>query len=540
MRSKFLAILSEVTCLIANPGRLSELTPIKTAFYDADGAASACLPETRVALLADIKKWFMDDSPNHRSIFWLSGIAGTGKTTVSQSVCAMLKPHLGAVFFFSRNSAERRRPSSILPTLIYQLAYKRPAIQEAICDVIAQDPDISMKAVQIQFQKLISEGLMQVRGAGLAPVLFVLDAVDECNKEGGKEGGLFIPLLVSHLSDLPIRIKIFITSRPEASIQKMLVVPTASATCYVLHEIEKGVVQADIERYLRVEFAIIANNHDLAHPWPTHEQLQQLAERADGLFIYASTAIKFVSESIFPTRSLDMFLEANTHTSHVTYATLDNVYMQIICSIPREATGYSSAIFRDVVGAIVVLQQPMSMQGLGKLLQVDINIIRGILLPLYSLLDIKSLDRPIRVFHPSFPDFITNRERCTDTDLLVDVENVHLSLSVQCLTTMNNHLKQNICNIGNTSLLNSEITDLADRRTRHITEELQYACLHWMTHLASLQTVKGVEILVDELDTFCTDHLMHWIEVLSLYQKLRLVVEGLPGAYEWARVCVLS
>lgn len=62
---------------------LNKLNPVKTAFHTAEGAARTCHEGTRVEVLAQVKRWFQD--PDLPSILWLSGVAGTGKTTIAQS-----------------------------------------------------------------------------------------------------------------------------------------------------------------------------------------------------------------------------------------------------------------------------------------------------------------------------------------------------------------------------------------------------------------------------------------------------------------------
>jgi hypothetical protein len=452
-----------------------------------------------------------------------------------------LKTDLGAAFFFSRDSVDRRRTSNILPTIVYQLAYSRPALRRPICDAIEQDPDVASRTVQAQFQKLISEALTNVQEANLAPFLIVIDALDECDKEGGREGGLFIPLLASHLRSLPFRVKILMTSRPEASIRKMLQIPSSLARLYMLHDIDATIVQADIGRYLQNEFIRIADEHDVEPPWPTLQQLQDLITRAGCLFIYASTAVKFVSESNYPKKYLATFLSADSHRSRSAHATLDSVYMQILQSITRDKTGTTSTLFRDIVGAIVILQYPLSKHVLGRLLEVDTEMINGTLRSLYSLLDIPaSANRPIRIFHPSFADFLTSRERCTDNSLYVDVGNAHLTLAIRCIKVMNGQLRQNICEIGDASLLNSEIKGLVDRQSKHISEELRYASVHWMLHVTAIEELMDANELKNELEKFCTYHLLHWIEVLSLRQELRSATEELPRVYEWCKVCTMN
>jgi hypothetical protein len=57
------------------------LDPLKDASFNSYGSASGCLPNTRVDLLVTIGEWLQDtEGP---SVFWLSGLAGTGAYYVS-------------------------------------------------------------------------------------------------------------------------------------------------------------------------------------------------------------------------------------------------------------------------------------------------------------------------------------------------------------------------------------------------------------------------------------------------------------------------
>ena len=57
---------------------------------------------TRVAILQDLEAWAMDTDAPH--IFWLSGMAGTGKSSIARSFAHILKEggRLGGSFFCSR------------------------------------------------------------------------------------------------------------------------------------------------------------------------------------------------------------------------------------------------------------------------------------------------------------------------------------------------------------------------------------------------------------------------------------------------------
>lgn len=75
------------------------------SFSDRD--ETQCLGGTRTELLQKIEEWAL--SPSQRCIFWLRGMAGTGKSTISRTVAKapLIKPHLSASFFFKRGEGDR-------------------------------------------------------------------------------------------------------------------------------------------------------------------------------------------------------------------------------------------------------------------------------------------------------------------------------------------------------------------------------------------------------------------------------------------------
>lgn len=49
-------------------------------------------------------------------------------------------------------------------------------------------------------------------------------------------------------------------------------------------------------------------------------------------------------------------------------------------------------------------------------------------------------DYPVRCFHKSFPDFITDPTRCLDKRFFVPSPDYHAELTLRCLTLMNRNL----------------------------------------------------------------------------------------------------
>jgi hypothetical protein len=493
-------------------------------------------------LLKDIKDWFEDDRPESPFAFWLSGIAGTGKTTVSHSVCTMLSEHLGASFFFSRDEEERRRPSSIFPTIAYQLALSDPILGRLVCDAVAKDRDVAGKVMAIQVQQLIVEAFKSSPSARfLHRRLIVIDALDECMKERDREGGDFIPLLVAYFRRLPFKVKVFVTSRPEHSIQVMFGEPEVqkpTRKC-LLHNIEERIVQADIELYIRTEFAEIAGRKAVGSGWPTEEEIKKVADQADRLFIYASTIIKSVRDGAVPPKQrLRAILSASSGGfSSSLYGPLDKLYCWILDNMPsmEEDKTWIYEMFQRVVGAIVILQQPQTLVALSALLDVEEDDIDYTLRPLKAVFDIReSAKEPIRTFHQSFLDYVTDRDRCKDTNFCISTSDHHAQMAYRCLQIMNLQLKYDICSIGDPSLLNAEVAGLESLVEASMSVELQYACRYWVAHMSFV--TRADNKVMQQLETFCRTHVLHWLEALSLLGHLRVAAEGLPPILAWLKV----
>ena len=71
--------LSKTTDDINQTLDLRKLKVAKGAAFDS--YHDECLPGTRTELLCEIKEWA--ESPHRKCIFWLNGMAGTGKSAIS-------------------------------------------------------------------------------------------------------------------------------------------------------------------------------------------------------------------------------------------------------------------------------------------------------------------------------------------------------------------------------------------------------------------------------------------------------------------------
>jgi hypothetical protein len=422
---------------------------------------------------------------------------------------------LAATFFFSRNIDATRVPSAIIPTLAYQIARYQPPFRPSICTSIASDEDIRDRSIACQAETLLSH--LSSSAPPTAPLLIVLDALDECHLEDGCEGGNAIPLLFAQTASVPC-IKILLTSRMEDTIKRKL---GKLIDCQItLHDIESTIVQDDIRHYLVRSLEKVASEWDLAPPFPAEGVIDKLVERAGTLFIYAATVVKWVSDSKEqPDLRLEQIVKQDADELPYHYRPLDRMYAQIL-SQAAQTTGnvkVRERALRNVLSAVVSLQEPVRAVALASLAGEESH--TRLIIPLLASVLVVNSDEPARLFHASFPDFLMDEERCQDKRFLVSRSEGHLHLAVRCLEIMNTLLRQDICNIRDPSLFNDEVDGLDQLLEHAAPSELRYACKYWHIHVCS--STAATSSLTESLEVFCTTHLLHWIELLSLLGEIR-------------------
>ncbi|RYN64081.1 hypothetical protein AA0118_g4017 [Alternaria tenuissima] len=409
-----------------------------------------CLPSTRTALLDDIYAW--TDGLDERCVYWLNGLAGTGKSTIARTVARRHyeRRSLGASFFFTRRGGDLGHARKFVTSIAVQLAYNVPVSRQHICDAIAERPNISKSTLRDQWQQLVLRPLSALNTLGnITALVLVIDALDECDDDDDIR--IVIELLAEVQALSGPKVRVFLTSRPEVAIRHGLYdVPDTSHQCFVLHHIASSVVDADIELFLKHNLAITGREQRLPAGWPGSEIVAKMVQRANGLFIWAATAHRFVQQGRrFAARRLESVIESETNTQAEPEKHLDQIYMTILRSSLRpeysEAEGEEHCKkLRYVLGTLVVLKEPLAAEALEKLLGVVEEGIESIIDDLHAILDVPGdKSRPIRLHHPSLRDFLLNESRCTDARFWIDEAQIHTALASRCIALMTSYFKQN-------------------------------------------------------------------------------------------------
>jgi hypothetical protein len=167
--------------------------------------------------------------------------------------------------------------------------------------------------------------------------------------------------------------------------------------------------------------------------------------------------------------------------------------------------------FQQVVGAIVMLESPLSIVSLSNLLGLPERLVHLRLDLLHSVLSVPDDEAlPVRLFHLSFRDFLLDPETREKTPFWVDQKEMHYKLTVQSLLVCQK-LRKNISGLPSDGTQRAEI----DRQTINhcLLPELQYACRYWAHHLVQCTDLNSV--MHDAL-LFLQKHFLHWVEAMSL------------------------
>ncbi|KAJ7435852.1 WD40-repeat-containing domain protein, partial [Mycena latifolia] len=457
-------------------------------------------------------------------IFWINGSAGTGKTTIASTVakqCWDSDPEiLGASFFCSRDDVECSNLSLIFPTLSYQLGIFNPLFASQVFRVLESNPDIAYASVHYQLEELIVKPLALVRDS-FTRCIVILDALDEC-KDTATVSTVLSALSRFVMDLLPL--KFLVTSRPETHITMGFAHPTLrpNTTQLLLHQVALPVVEADIHTYLSSRLATTRLLYKIQESWPPAGSVEALARLSAGLFIFASTSVKFIEDPFYsdPRHQLALLLENAPKLTGKSspFHRLDQLYTEVLNLAYPDISHLHLRSLRTVLGSILHLRDPLSPTGLNSLLGLSIGRVKEALLRLHSLVIVpEDEEHCIRLIHPSFFDFLTDPARCAVPHFVVRFDEQNTLLALSCLRSLS-QLSRDVCRIGKPWLLNSEVIDLPARITVYLPAHVQYASRHWAHHVsASLVS----DIILDALDKFCSEHLLHWVEVCSLLGELR-------------------
>jgi hypothetical protein len=432
------------------------------------------------------------------------------------------KQRLAASFFFSRGGGDVGHAGKFVTSIATQLADNITASRQHIRDAVTERGNIAQQSLRDQWQHLVLRPLSQLHEP--MPFVIVIDALDECDNDDDVQ--IIVQLLAKARSLRIVRLRVFLTSRPEVPIRDVFgQITDANHRDFVLHDILPSVINQDIRLFLETDLQSVARKWSLRAGWPSALAVIQLVQSASGLFIWAATACRFIREGKrFAAQRLETILRNDGKAAAAPEKHLNEIYTTVLENSIQEYTDEEKeeqcSGIRYILGSIVALFSPLSAQSLDQLLDVAEGV-RPTLEDLHAILDIpNSQSRPLRLHHPSFRDFLLDQKRCGDR-FYVDESSIHENLARRCLELMSasSGLRQDMCNLLDPGVLRTGIDE--ETINRNLPPELQYACRYWVDHLE--RSGRRIED-GDATHRFLETRLLHWLEAMSLINETSLCV----------------
>ncbi|KAH8802296.1 hypothetical protein DL96DRAFT_765240 [Flagelloscypha sp. PMI_526] len=460
----------------------------------------SCTEGTRIRILENIESWACSTASIQSSLFWIYGLAGTGKTTILQSICGTLNQQgLLASSYFCSIQLDSRESKRMFSTIAGHLASRFPLFAKELIFQLEVDPGRAYAQVSAQFRDLLCIPWNNAHkdSVRIRPCIVVIDALDECDR--GEE--VLTLILGAIRQNLLQSIRFVVSSRPVPHLVKK-VQELSQGPRIALHEVSKKEVSSDIELFLK---------HELVGKIG-EANVQQLISRADGLFVYASTVVKYlISETHLTAKEvqkrLDRILAGG---SSLGKSSLDSLYQTIL------SDGLSEYAFEKeelderwlALQVVTCAAEAITPQIVSELIDVEVEIVVSLVKSLHAVLFFPSTSTSIQVIHASFHDFVASR---TEGAVIYGCRAVHFRLARACLLQMQRYLRFNICNIQSSFAMDDDLPSPIST----IGVSLAYACRHWWVHLKSCADDTQTA-LWNDVSRFLEEKGLFWIETMSL------------------------
>ena len=486
------------------------------------------MDQTRVELLQELREWY--NNPRY-TVLWLSGMAGTGKSTIARTVADELYTnHRLAGSFFFRRAGKLSKANNFVTTLAHQLAVTpRPAIspsfKELVGEAIFNHSEVLVQGLRGQWKELIVGPLSSVQSSQRLALTFVIDALDECSSDD--EIRLILQLFIELKNINKIDLSVLVTSRPEITLLRgFQAMPEILHRRLDLRSIPRDVVEHDLYVFMKQKLGRIKSTSNPV--WLDEKVLVSLVQKADCLFIYAATVCLFIEKSGDTPEDCVSNILQNGPTGGGDTAAIDDMYTQVLIRAlakpgqRMQMTVQLTDRFKKVVGLIVTLLELLPMTALGGLLSMKVETIQRTLGSLQSVLNIPGdIEQPICLLHPSFRDFLIDQARCGRRRFYIQRETAHAHLAVRCLDILCQCLRRNICDLNSPGSAPQEVSEncLNSQLPKHV----QYACQYWIEHLECALPQQKTQLgLCDggKIHGFFKEQFLYWMEAMSIMGKM--------------------
>ncbi|RII04521.1 hypothetical protein CUC08_Gglean011908 [Alternaria sp. MG1] len=484
-------------------------------------------------LLRDCYAWILDDSNFQRwrtqdesRLLWIKGDPGKGKTMMTMGVIAELsredvvkpspwsisevmarlgfrsRPCLLAYFFCQGTRPELNNAVSVLRGLIYLLLVQREELlrhvknrYESVGKQLFEGPN-AIYALREMLSDMLND-------TSISATYLLVDALDECDS-GRSE---LLRIITDASFRRRSRVKWLVTSRNIPEIERYLQ-PDALGVKVSL-EVKASHVSRAVAAFVeyKVERLAAVLKYDIRLQ---AEVQQQLRDKAEGTFLWVSLVCKELEGvPLYRTREVLQALPPG----------LDPLYDRMMAQVMAQDTrtvGYCRGILQSITLAFRPLQlkELAVAAGLPRNQFSGVQAVADLVGRCGSFLTVR--EGVVSFIHLSAKDFFTlgNGRQVFDGPLA----EAQRRMTDRLLDAMDSTLRRDMCSLQKPGV---RIQEAMGRVRGSCLPQVAYACEYWVEHVqAGRHACSDMLADGDKVHGFFQKHLLHWLEAMSLLQKM--------------------
>ena len=396
--------------------KLAKIETLRNVRYHADRYVEG----TRLSIFAKVESWLNDRSCPNR-VMVISGNAGMGKSVISAVMCEKMQEagRLAGSHFCQHNRARHRNPKVMLQSLASQLCDFLPDYKKALVEKLSRNLGVEINSMEVKdlFEVLFEEPLTNLINPGLT-YLMIIDGLDESEFQGRND---LLDVIANYFQNLPLWIRFLVTTRPERSIAENL---------RNLHPLQ---LDPKVEENVKdIQLCFQKQIGHLLQPEHQEKILQALAQKSEGVMLYAHYLVDFIQEEVpvLIPELLDSILPSGISSVYHSY------FKRLETELCKELNATEDH-FWNFLSAVAAAREPLPLAFVSKLLLPGKSTslvqrrVNAAIACVSALLPVK--DECIHFFHKSVKDWLIEKSIYGQHQFSVDEKEGHVVLSKLCM-----------------------------------------------------------------------------------------------------------